>query len=611
MPFGAEVLDRGGVRFRLWAPAAQQVDLCLLAAAASPELVPMKREDEGWYSLTTDKAGAGSLYRFRIDGDLQVPDPASRFQPQDVHGPSEVVDPSAWDWSDRAWRGRPWEEAVIYELHVGAFTDSGDFAGVERKLDYLRDLGVTALELMPVADFPGERNWGYDGVYLYAPDSVYGRPERLKALIEAAHARDMMVLLDVVYNHFGPEGNYLSLYAPGFFNPRRQTPWGAAIDFDPESGRWVRQFFIDNALYWLREFNFDGLRFDAVHAISDTSARHILYELADSVKDQIEKSRAVHLVLENDDNAARYLCRDAQQRPRWYAAQWNDDIHHAFHVALTGENGGYYEDYADQPVRHLARCLAQGFAYQGEPSPYRDNQPRGELSAALPAGAFVAFTQNHDQIGNRAFGERLETLASESACRAALAVLLLAPSPPLLFMGQEWCSRRPFLFFCDFGADLADSVVQGRREEFAGFAQFSDPAAREKIPDPMAETTFQQVVLDWERIDAAPHADCLALTRELLSLRRRELMPRMSRGGVFGEHFQLLGERALLVRWRLPGGERLSVLANLATAPLADVSLPPGRCLYATHALSPSAVQERTLLPPWSVFWLLQDEVQV
>ncbi len=600
MPFGAEVIEDGGVRFRLWAPGAQRLELCLVGDGATTEMLPMEVEEDGWYGLTTDRAGAGTLYRFRVDGAMQVPDPASRFQPQDVHGPSEVVDPLGWEWSDCAWRGRPWEEAVIYELHVGSFTPAGDFAGVERKLDYLCELGVTALELMPVADFPGARNWGYDGVGLYAPDSVYGRPESLKALVAAAHAREMMVLLDVVYNHFGPEGNYLSIYAPPFFDPRRQTPWGAAINFDGEASRWVRQFFIENALYWLREFNFDGLRFDAVHAISDDSARHILFELADRVRDQTEASRHVHLVLENDDNAARYLRRDPEQRQRWYAAQWNDDIHHAFHVALTGEDSGYYRDYTD-PARHLARCLTQGFAYQGEPSPYRNDQPRGEASADLPASAFVAFTQNHDQIGNRAFGERLEALAPTAAVRAAQALLLLAPSPPLLFMGQEWCSRKPFLFFCDFGAELAESVVSGRRAEFAGFPQFSDPAAREKIPDPMAEATFRQVVLDWESVDDPPHADCLALTRELLALRKRELLPRMSAAGVFGEGYHLLGERAFAADWRLPTGERLRVMANLGETPFADVSPASGRCFYASHAL-----QEKTL-PPWSVFWYLDE----
>ncbi len=309
--------------------------------------------------------GPGSRYRFRIDGDLLVPDPASRFQPESVDGPSEVIDPRAFEWADQGWRGRAWEEAILYELHVGAFTERGDFAGVAQRLDHLVALGVTAVELMPVAECPGEFNWGYDGVYPFAPERCYGRPEDLKALVEAAHARGLMLLLDVVYNHFGPQGNHLPRYAEPFFTKRHRTPWGAAIDFEGEQSRTVRDFFIHNALYWLEEYHFDGLRLDAVHAIHDSSKPDILTELAEAVHERLGH-REVHLVLENDRNEARRLERDAQGRAPLYSAQWNDDIHHTLHVLLTGERKGYYADYAERPIRQLGRCLATGFAYQGE-----------------------------------------------------------------------------------------------------------------------------------------------------------------------------------------------------------------------------------------------------
>ncbi len=322
------------------------------------------------------KPGPGSCYRFRIDGGLRVSDPASRYNPADVHGPSQVIDPCEFDWEDEGWRGRPWSEAVIYELHVGTFTLAGTFAGVKDRLDYLVDLGVTAIELMPVADFPGARNWGYDGVLPFAPESSYGHPEELKDLVQTAHQKGLMVFLDVVYNHFGPEGNYLHIYTPQFFSKRHSTPWGAAINFDGPGSRVVRDFFIHNALYWLTEYHFDGLRLDAVHAILDGSDPDILLELAEAVHRGPGKERHLHLVLENDQNAAHYF-------DRGYRAQWNDDIHHALHVLLTGETDGYYQDYADRPVGYIGRCLTEGFAYQGEPSSYRGGVPRGELSRDL------------------------------------------------------------------------------------------------------------------------------------------------------------------------------------------------------------------------------------
>ncbi len=604
MPFGAEVRGDGSVRFRLWAPAASNVDLCLQRHDGEA-LLPMTRKESGWFDLVTDLASPGSRYRFRIDRDIRVPDPASRYQPDDVHGASEVIDPGAWDWSDRDWRGRRWEEAVFYELHVGTFTSAGTFAGIVERLDYLVGIGVTAVELMPLADFPGGRNWGYDGVYGYAPDASYGRPEELKSLVEQAHARGLMVFLDVVYNHFGPEGNYLHRYAPLFFSERHHTPWGMAINFDGPGSRVVRDFFIHNALYWLEEYHFDGLRLDAVHAIADDSVPDILIELAEVVAQGPGRTRQVHLVLENDHNAAHYLARDKRSRPRWYVAQWNDDLHHALHVLTTRETSGYYIDYADGPLRHLGRCLTEGFAYQGESSRYRSGASRGESSKGLPLTAFVAFLQNHDQVGNRAFGERITRMADEAAVRAVTAVLLLAPSPPLLFMGQEWGSRRPFLFFCDFGGDLAAAVTEGRWREFAHFPQFSDEAARRRIPDPNAIETFQQAKLDWELLSEASHHEWRAFHQKLLSRRRRHIVPRLSdlRGGA--ADFSPLGDSGLRVRWTLGDGARLTLLANLGETPLVGVEWPPGRPIY-PDGVTRAALTASNEMPPWTVYWFLQ-----
>lgn len=600
MPFGAAVLPGGGVAFRLWAPAAHDVELSRDLSGREIRQA-MTAQPEGWYTLTLPDAQAGDCYRFRIDGELSVPDPVSRFQPEDVHGPSQVIDPAAFAWQDDDWHGRPWSEAVIYELHVGTYTPDGTFAGVERHLDHLARLGVTAVELMPVADFPGQRNWGYDGVLPFAPDSRYGRPEALKSLVQAAHARGLMMLLDVVYNHFGPEGNYLHRYAPAFFNARHRTPWGDAINFDGPGNRIVRDFFIHNALYWLEEFHFDGLRLDAVHAICDDSRPDILEELSERVARGPGQQRVIHLVLENDHNAAHYL-RASKDRSG-YAAQWNDDLHHAAHVLLTGEHDGYYSDYAADPLAHLGRCLTEGFAYQGEPSPFRDNAPRGEPSRDLPPQAFVGFLQNHDQVGNRAFGDRLATQTSEPALRALTAILLLAPSPPLLFMGQEWATRRPFPFFCDFHGELADAVTRGRRREFSRFPQFRDPAARDRIPDPNHPATFASAVLDWQEPDEDAHRAWLDWHRELLAVRHRVLDPRLPGMPAGAAHWTSVGARALQASWRLNDGSRLTLVANLDDAPCGGTAPPVGQLLFATTEQSTNAQE----LPAWSVYWSLTD----
>src|SRR5579885_598047 len=577
LPFGAELVP-GGVRFRLWAPAAASV-ACVIEGDR-PRQLAMTRQDGGWFELVAE-ADPGTRYRYLVDG-LAVPDPASRHQPDDVAGPSEVIDPVAHVWRDADWRGRPWEEVVLYELHVGTFSAGGDFAGVERRLDHLVRLGVTAVELMPVADFPGRRNWGYDGVLLFAPDHRYGRPEALKRLVEACHERGLAILLDVVYNHFGPEGNYLHRYAPQFFTERHRTPWGAAINFDGPMSRPVRDFYIENALYWLEEFHFDGLRFDAVHAIIDESRPDILSEIGAAIRRHFGAERPIHLVLENDRNQSRYLERH-DGRAGLFTAQWNDDLHHALRVAATGTAGGYYADYADHPAALLGRALAEGFAFQGEASAYRDGAARGEPSAHLPPTAFVSFIQNHDQVGNNAFGTRLSGQASAAAIHAATAILLLSPQIPMLFMGEEWGSRRPFCFFCDFAGDLAAAVRDGRRREFAKFPEFADPALRERIPDPNAEESFMRSVLAWSEREAPDHAEWLERHRALLALRAREIMPRLAGiGGHIGT-WRALGERAVRAEWRLADHSRLTLVANFSDASIVDAEdRPRGCCLYAT-----------------------------
>jgi malto-oligosyltrehalose trehalohydrolase len=557
MPFGAEVLAGGGVRFRLWAPGAKSVDVAL-----AHKSLPMSRAGD-WFEHTETQAGPGTLYRYRIDGELLVPDPASRFQPQDVDGPSEVVDPHAYRWSDHAWSGRPWREAVIYELHVGTFTPEGTYRGAIKKIPSLRELGITAIELMPLSDFAGKRNWGYDGVLPFAPDSAYGRPDELKALVDAAHAAGLMVLLDVVYNHFGPKGNYLPRYAPQFFTGKHKTPWGAAIDFSNSA---VREFFVHNVRYWLEEYRFDGLRFDAVHAIIDESPRHILDEIAAAAP------AGKHLVLENDANQARFL------GARGYNAQWNDDSHHAYHVLATGERDGYYIAYADAPARHLARCLAEGFAYQGEVSPF-SKEARGEPSTHLPPSRFVDFLQNHDQIGNRALGERITQLSEERALKALTAIQLLAPSPPLLFMGEEWGCTQPFLFFCDFDGELGEAVRKGRREEFSRFASFKG-----SIPDPLAEGTFRLSVLDWNRRDAG----WLAHYKKLLQLRARAIASRDFGPG----KYRMLAERAFEVKW-----DGLTLIANCGDQKV-DVKDAPRQAALWSNGKAGDA---------WSVNWWINQ----
>lgn len=595
LPFGAEVVPQG-VRFRLWAPRATGVSLALEGGEAAA--IPMRQEPNGWWTVTTERAAAGTRYRYRVDGG-DYPDPASRYQPDGVHGASEVVDPGAHRWSDASWRGRPWEEIVIYELHLGTFSESGDFAGAISRLDDLVALGVTAIELMPIAQFPGKRNWGYDGVQLYAPASAYGRPEDLKTLVEACHARGLAMLLDVVYNHFGPEGNYLHVVAPDFFTERHHTPWGAAINYDGAASRPVRDFMIENALYWLEEYHFDGLRLDAVHAILDDSDPDILTELAQTVRRAIT-DRPVHLVLENDRNGARRLRRQ-NGLPVLYNAQWNDDLHHVLHVLATGRTSGYYGDYAETPIALLGRALSSGFVYQGQPSPYRGGEARGEPSGHLPPTAFVAFLQNHDQIGNTPFGERITEDAPEALIHVAVAIVLLSPQVPLLFMGDEWATRRPFMFFCEFEPELAEAVREGRKREFAQFAEFGEAAAQGRIPDATAESSFAACRLDWPAREQEPHRTWLDRYRRMLRLRREAIAPRLAGIGPGGA-FRQLGAAALHAEWTLGDGARLLLLANFGAEAVPLDDAPPGETLlYGTGPEPPRG----EIAPASAAFYLI------
>ncbi len=537
--WGPELREGAHTQFRLWAPDRDAVTLEIDGAPS----VPMDRDGQGWFSAAAP-AAAGSRYRFRLDKDLAVPDPASRLQAGGVHDWSVVVDPT-FAWSATEWRGRPWEETVLLEVHVGTL---GGFEGIRQKLPAIAASGITAIELMPINAFGGTRNWGYDGVLPYAVAEPYGSPAELKTLVDTAHGLGLSVFLDVVYNHFGPDGNYLDAYASAFFHKEVDTPWGGAVAVDADP---VHRYFVDNALMWLRDYRIDGLRFDAVHAIANDG---FLDRMASEIRAALPE-RHVHLVLENEKNDADRL------RAGCYDAQWNDDFHNVLHVLLTGETSAYYGDFADNAAQRLARCLKEGFIYQGEGSPNHDGKPRGKPSGDLPSTAFVAFLQNHDQVGNRAMGERLTRLTDRERLRAATALLLLGPQIPLLFMGEDEGSESPFLFFTDFHDELADAVREGRRREFAKFDAFADEEARKRIPDPNARSTFDASIPE-----PAPQAgEWRALYRELLALRQVHIMPRLK--GAVGLSADVTGPARVKARWRMADGATLSILIDLGEAP--------------------------------------------
>ena len=503
---GANVRE-DAIVFRVWAPARRSVEV--LVDGRRP--LTMTRQPDGTFDVSVAGLAAGVRYQYRLDGDRHRPDPASRYQPDGVHGPSVAVDPRAFEWTDQAFRGHQLADYVIYELHVGTFTRAGTFEAVIPHLPQLVDLGVTAVELMPVAEFPGSRNWGYDGVHLFAPQSTYGGPRGLRRLIDACHGQELSVILDVVYNHLGPEGNYLADFGP-FFTDRYRTPWGGALNFDGPESAGVRRHFIENARAWVREFHVDGLRLDAIHSIFDASPRHILTELAEAAREEARAlGRPLHIMAESHDNDRRVVLPE-KEGGIGLDGVWSDDFHHALHVRLTGERGGYYADFGDPS--HLPRALAEGFAFQGEPSEYFGGK-RGTASRDLPGERFVICVQNHDQVGNRAQGDRLGTIVPFEAVKLAAALMFAAPAVPLLFMGEEYGETAPFQFFTSFlDRDLAEAVRTGRTAEFKRFAWEG------AVPDPGDPATFVRSRLNHQLASAPRHRELYHYYRRWLELRR-------------------------------------------------------------------------------------------
>lgn len=607
MPFGARLLKEGGASFRLWAPAAREVQLALTRADGGTELMCAHRDEQGWCELRVQGVGPGTRYRWRINEELDVPDPASRSNPGGVHDFSELIDPGSFAWrglgpDGQPWRGRPWHEVVLYEMHVGAFTPQGTYEAAQRRLPELAALGITAVQFMPLGSWPGRFGWGYDGVLPFAPHPAYGTPDELKAFIDTAHALGLMVLLDVVYNHFGPDGNYLSAYAPQFFSQTHHTAWGAAINFDGSGSETVREFFVHNALYWLEEYRFDGLRFDAVHAMMDDSRPDIMQTLSQRIR-AAHHDRIIHLVQENDSNDPARL--GPAGTPGLFDGQWSGDFHHALHVLLTGEQDGYYAEYVHDTLEQLATSLRHGLVWQGGPHNVEHAPPRRRADQPVPLGAMVNFLNNHDQVGNRALGERLHALVGEAPMRLATAMLVLQPATPMLFMGEEFGANTPFLYFTDWQGDLRRAVTEGRRREFAQFSKFSDPEVRQHIPDPCEESTFLQSKLDWRELEQAQGRAWHAYWAGLLSLRQRWLQPHLPVLQLKGHQADQLSGTALKLRWRFDVGMVLEMIVNLGGEALdlpADVAaVPLERSFFVLGEVSPSH------LGPWSGAWWWTD----
>lgn len=509
--YGANLGPDGNAIFRVWAPNAGTVDLRLWANPA--RTVPMRRTERGTFEAVLSGISAGTDYAYILDGEKERPDPVSRYQPSGVYGPSRVVDPRDFEWSDSGWQGIPLREFILYELHTGTFTEEGTFEAVIEKIPYLRDLGVTAIELMPVAEFPGGRNWGYDGVCLYSPNSGYGGPVGLKRLVDACHGEGMAFVLDVVYNHLGPEGDYLAEFGP-YFTGRYTTPWGSAINFDGPGSDGVRRYFVENALYWLTEYHVDALRLDAIHGIFDFSAKHILQEISENYHGQAEAlGRRSWLIAESDLNDVR-LIRPIYEGGHGMDAQWSDDFHHALHAVVTDARYGYFADFGR--VADLKKALVEGFVLDGSRRSAFRGRRHGSSSVGRPGEQFVVCIQNHDQVANGSLGRRLGSLVSRELEKLAGMVTLCAPNLPLLFMGQEYGETAPFDYFTSFeDSELAEAVRRGRREEFSGFGYDRDFA------DPQAEETYLRCKLNWDSINVEPHSGILRFFRDMIALRRR------------------------------------------------------------------------------------------
>ena len=559
--FGA-VPSLDGVRFRVWAPAAREVSLVLHDGAAAGTH-PLTRLEDGLFETWVRGAAAGATYAYRMDRGEPKPDPASRFQPQGVHGASMIVDPNAFEWHDTRWHPPRVTDFVVYELHVGTFTPEGTFAAACGRLPYLRDLGITAVEVMPIADFPGNRNWGYDGVALFAPSRAYGTPDDFRAFVDEAHRLGLAVILDVVYNHLGPEGAYVFYFSDRYLTDRHASPWGMAVNLDGPGAKFVRRFILDNALHWIREYHLDGLRLDATHALIDTSHTNIVLELAQTLCQIVPH----HVVLHAEDHRNLAQMLEEESHGGWgLDGVWADDFHHIVRRMTAGDSFGYYSDFAGS-AHELATVIRQGWLYTGQHSTHMD-RPRGSNPSRVPMSRFVVCLQNHDQVGNRALGDRLHHSVAPEVWRAASVVLLTVPMTPLLFMGQEWGASSPFLYFTDLEPELGRSVSAGRRREFSAFPGFSTPQDVARIPDPQSEATFLASQLPWPELPQPDHARTLALYRELLYLRRRHVALAGS-DELHGEA-HAPDEGTIVVR-RSSGGDTFWVIARLVSA--GDVDL--------------------------------------
>jgi maltooligosyltrehalose trehalohydrolase len=506
------------VHFAVWAPAARSVDVEL---ADDPNPVPLVRDEAGVWSATVARARPGGRYLYRLNDEIARPDPYSRFQPEGVHGPSEIIDPDAYAWHDAGWGGVRPQGLVMYQLHVGAFTPEGTFDALRGQLPRLRRLGVTAIQLLPLAEFPGERNWGYDGVDLFAVAHAYGGPTALKHLVDDAHAVGLGVIVDVVYNHFGPDGNYLRDFSPAYFTAHYHTPWGEAVNFDGPNSAWVRKLMLDDARYWVSEYHADGLRLDATHAIYDASPRHILAEITDAARAAAGPGKSVVLIAETGENDVRYM-RSVADGGFGFDVVYADDFHHALRRRLAGDHEGYYADF-EGTLDEVARCINQGWLYEGQPTPSSNRERlRGTPARHQPASKFLYVLQNHDQVGNRAFGERLHQQVGIDRFAAASALLLFLPYTPMLFMGQEFAASSPFQYFTDHNPELGTLVTEGRRREFQAFSAFADPAVRERIPDPQALVTFEASKLPLAEAESSPGAELHAWYAALLALRHTD-----------------------------------------------------------------------------------------
>ena len=551
LTLGASV-EPGGVRFRVWAPATRRAEVVLYPEGGGERVHALEKQDAGYHGGLVGGLGAGTRYKLRLDGEV-YPDPASRAQPEGVHGPSEVVDPAAFAWTDEEWPGLSRDGLVIYELHVGTFTPEGTFDAAIAHLDDVAALGANAIEVMPIASFPGTRNWGYDGVALFAPAAPYGGPEGFRRLVDAAHARGLGVILDVVYNHFGPEGNYLPAITGGhFFTERHKTPWGAGINYDGGESRQVRDFVLQNALHWAHEYHVDGLRLDATHAILDDSPKHLLRELADALHG-LERPRI--LIAEDERNERRVLL-PPDEGGYGLDAVWADDFHHQVRRLAAGDSEGYFRSYTGS-VRDLVETMRKGWFYEGQVSAHT-GEARGTKAEGLPPRAFVHALQNHDQVGNRALGDRLNHVVPLPVYRALTALLLTSPYTPMLWMGQEWAATAPFKYFTDHPPELGKLVTEGRREEFKHFSAFSDESVRDRIPDPQAEDTFTSSRLEWGERDREPYRGVLSLHRALLTLRRDDPALRSADRDTW--RVEALGERSLALRRTAGAGEGSDVL---------------------------------------------------